>query len=135
MHCNIQKLPSEPITIWTPTDGWDWVADTPQANADFMALWEVSDEQVFHIVNTEAYQFDLEGLSVGAAAVAFGENALYAHPKLKTAIIVTQDPKVLFAIKTMIDSMKKGSGAYKAVPMLTMSTLDEALAYCRQHRG
>jgi hypothetical protein len=135
MHYTVQKLPNEPITVWTPTDEWDWVADVPQANAELIAIWDKSTEPIYHIVNTQTYRFDLDAMMSGAAAVAFGENALYTHPNLKTAIILTQDPKVLYGLNAMLGSMKSGSGVYKSVPMFVMSSQEEALAYIRKERA
>ncbi len=135
MHYTIQKLPNEPITIWTPMDEWDWVADSPESNAKVVALWDASDEAVYHIANTQHYNWNLEGLTTAAASAAFGENPLFTHPKLKGVIIVTQDPKVLFAINAVVESMKGGGSLYRSSPVLAMSTLEEALAYIRKDRG
>jgi hypothetical protein len=135
MHHTIRKLPDEPITIWTPTQEWNWAADMAQVNAEFAALWTASNEPIYHIIDVQHYQFDLDGLATGAASLAFGENAMFNHPKLKVGIIVTQDPNVIFAFNSMSSNMKKGTGVYEAVPMLLMNTLDEALAYIRKERG
>ncbi len=135
MHYTLQKLPNEPITVWTPTNEWDWEVDLPLSVIDILAIWEPLNEQVYHIINTQHYHWNLDGLTAGAASVAFGDNAMFAHPKLKMAVIVTQDPKVRFAVTSMLSSMQSGTGVYKSVPMVLMDTLDEALAYIRKDRG
>ena len=129
-----EKLPNEPITIWTPYEGWNWVRDTPLSQTVLRKIWNESDEQMFHIANVLNIKVNLDDLIFASANVAYGENALFDHPKLKSTIVVTKDPMITLAIGNMIDAMKRNTGVYVQVPLMLMDSLEKALDYAREQR-
>lgn len=135
MHYTTEKLPNEPITIWTGYEGFEWAStEEQQSNDELRVIWDRSPELVYHIVDMSHMSLNLEQLMKAAADVALGEDALWNHPKLKIAIIVTQDQAIVQAVTSMIQAAESGQSAYARVPMMTMSSVDVALDYSRKQR-
>jgi len=132
MNYKTEKLPNEPITIWTGYEGFEWGTDEgEETNVQLRAIWGASKEPIYHIADMSYMSLNLEQLTKAAADVAFGEDALWNHPNLKLAIIVTQDPAILQAAKSMAQAIESGQSPYQRVPMMVVETLDEALACIR----
>jgi hypothetical protein len=125
-------LPNEPITIWTGYEGFEFGSpEEEEIDNKVRAVWTASEEPVYHIVNMSQLKLDLNQLMVAAAGAAFGEDALWSHPNLKMAIVVTQDPIILQAVGSMIQSMETGQSPYSQVPIMLLESVDEALEYIR----
>jgi hypothetical protein len=132
MNYKTEKLPNEPITIWTGYEGFEWgTPEEKKSNAELRVIWEASVEPIYHIADMSYVKMDLEKLMKAAADVALGEEALWTHPKLKLAVIVTQDPLILRAAESVAQSMESGAGPYHQVPMMIVGSVDEALDYIR----
>lgn len=128
MNYKTVKVPNEPITIWTGYTGFEWGSpEEDVADDEIRAIWDASNRPVYHIADMSHLKLDLEQLMQATASVAFGEQALWSHPKLKLAIIVTQDPVILQAAQSMIQATEAGDSPYSQVPMMVLESVDEAL--------
>lgn len=126
-----EKLPNEPITIWTPYEGWNWARDSTESNAKFHAIWNAESEQIYHVVNMLHIKVSLEDLMFAASGAARGEDSFLTHPKLRLVVIITQDPPVIMAITNMMENAKGDDPLYKHIPMMLMDSLEKALETIR----
>ena len=127
MKYKVEKVPNYPVTIWTPYKDWNWDTDMPAANAELEAIWDAADEKMIHIANLEDFYIDFDGIVKGTANVGFGANALYNHPNLKEAIIVSSQEGMTF----VVEQVNAATETYQSVPIKTFDTLKNALAYIR----
>jgi hypothetical protein len=103
----------------------------PPFNGDLMAdmaaetiVWlERLDHRVYYLINTGQIALGLSDVMQGAYAAARGPNPPLHHPKVIETILITNDPMLKMAMKSL-DSVVFGF-----LNVRPSSSLDEALAY------
>lgn len=133
MNYKIEKLANEPIDIWIGYKDFKWgTPEQEQCDAELEALWEASPELVYHIADTTQMVLDIDQLMKSSAHVAYGQQALWTHPKLKLVIVVSQDPAIIHSIELLNQSLQAGKGVYQQVPVMVMTSVEAAIAYARE---
>ncbi|HEX2622468.1 MAG TPA: hypothetical protein VHL11_20050 [Phototrophicaceae bacterium] len=127
-----EQIPGEPITVWTPYPGWNWVRDSPSSQAQLKPMWDASKEKIYHIANLLNIEINMDDLILATSGAAHGENAFFNHPNLKLAIVVTKDPVMKMAVENMIQSMAKNTGVYEQIGIMVMDNLEGALDHIRK---
>ncbi|MBN1681871.1 MAG: hypothetical protein JW966_16450 [Anaerolineae bacterium] len=123
----VEKLPGEPIVMITAHEDYDPSEDAKEAVLVVNTILDELDESVTFIQDLTLMKVDLDDIMVGADTTGRGDEATFHHPNIREIISVTQDP----IMRNVFEGM--GSSAYGNVRMLVVDTLDEALAYARQH--
>lgn len=134
MRYTVEKIPNEPITVWTAYPEWDWYRDTDESNGKVFAIWNASPEPMYHIVDVLRIKFNMQDLIYASSGAAHGETALFAHPKMKMAVIVVQDPLVVDALNNIIEDSKSNTSIYRPVPMVIVDTKEKALDTIHRHQ-
>ncbi len=126
MSSGIEKLPGEPITLYTAPAEID-LSSLAEGDKELRKLWDQQAEPVYHIVNYLAVaQLDLDKIARIAADAAYGDNSLFRHPKLKEVLFLTTNQ----SFATAAQGLK--SGTYGNVPISVFGSLEEALSYIRE---
>jgi hypothetical protein len=122
----VEKLPGEPITIYTAPEDAD-LDDLPAANRMLTDILDRQRRPVYHIANMSAARpFDLDGLKRLASNALLGKDALFRHPMIKAALIVSEDPAVVMTVESLDASLH-------ILNIKSFRSLAEALEYARLH--
>ncbi len=120
------KLPGEPILIYTALEGFKIGAHLKQSIDDAWKALDAQEEPVYYINDlSRQARLSLDELLTAASALTRGETAPYHHPKIRKLIIVTKD--------TMLKLSYKGASAdaFGNLHAEVFGTLEEALEYAR----
>lgn len=124
MSSKVQKLPGEPITIYTAPENAD-LDDLPAASRLLTDVLDQQQEPVYHIANMLGVRLlDPEGLRTLAMNAVLGKEALFRHPMIKEVIIVSSDPALLMTAEAL-------DTALSPFRIRVFRSLDEALKYAR----
>lgn len=121
-----EKLPGEPIGIFTALPGYDMSVDVVAGTAAAFEFLDAQDEPIYYIHDFLVVDFpDVEDVSVGAMTVALSENPLFKHPNIREIIFVTTNMLFSLAAKGL------DSNLYGNIKSRTFATMEEALSYAR----
>ncbi len=133
MNYRIETLDNEPVNIWTGFEGFKWgTPEHKRVDDELKAIWEASEEPLYHIADVSRVELDVEQLMAAASSVAQGAQALWAHPKVIEVVLVTQDPAILLSINLLNQSKETGKGPYRSLNVVVVETIDAALTYARE---
>jgi hypothetical protein len=126
MGFTVEKLPGEPIVIYTQISGGNASDEMKLSIAENVRVLDAQTEPVYLINDMRAHKLNLDQILQGASMVARGDNALLHHPMIRENIFVVTDPMM----KTAITGLS--SATFGQVKMIRFDTVEDALAYCRE---
>jgi hypothetical protein len=120
----VEKLPGEPITIYTAPEDAD-LDNLPAANRMLTDILDRQSRPVYHIANMLAARpLDLDGLKKLASNALLGREALFRHPMIKEVIVVSRDPALVMIAEGLDASIH-------SLGIKSFRSLAEALEYAR----
>ncbi|HEX3054313.1 MAG TPA: hypothetical protein VHP83_26895 [Aggregatilineaceae bacterium] len=127
MSYKLEKLPNEPITVYTALD-FD-LNELPQSDQALYTLLAKQTDMVYHVLDLTSLKLSFEELVQAAGHLAFGENATFRHPifrkMVRGVIFVTDDNTISMSGKAL------DSDVYGNIPVTVFSSMESALQYIR----
>jgi len=121
----VEKLPGEPIVLFTALEGYRISADLPASIEAAVTLINRQSQPVYYIQNLVQMAADMNEVALAANMLARNESPLYHHPNIGLVIVVTGDPTIKMAFQGMHSQM------YGNLESASFDTLDEALEFAR----
>lgn len=122
----IEKLSGEPIVLGTTHENWKAEVDIPLWADELYRLLDSLDEPVSYIGDLRAgRRWTLDEAIRTATAVARGDRPVFHHPKLREALIVTDQTLV------NLGALGLQSDIFGNVPIKVFATIEEAFEYAR----
>ena len=122
----IEKLPDEPIIIFTAFENFDMAHDAPATVEGVHVFLSDLTEPVYFIHNWLVVKLlDTMDVSIGAMSAALAQNPLFKDPNIREIIFVTTD-KLLAA-----SAEGSNSEIYGYVKIHIFPTMAEALRFAR----
>jgi hypothetical protein len=127
MSYKLEKLPNEPITIYTTIE-FD-INELPKSDQALLDLLSKQSEMVYHIADMGSLKLNLDELMQVAGHVAFGKDATFRHPTftrmVRELILITDDPSLALSGEAL------NSDIYGNLPVRIFNSRDLALSYIR----
>ncbi len=120
----LEKLPDQPVIIWTTIDGWDWVRDMPEASRRVAEILDAQHEPVFWISDIRKASMSLDDAIFTANYLA-KDTRFHQHACLKEILIVTANKFINLASRGL------RSTSFGSLPVRVFDSFEDALAYAR----
>ncbi len=121
----IEKLPGEPILLFTAHRDYDVSVDIVKAAAEVNQLLDELGEPVFFVQDLMAVVIDVDDMLVGSNTAGGSETATFRHPNIREVVAATQDQMLRMALEGMANE------TYGNVRVSLFDNIDDAMAYVR----
>jgi hypothetical protein len=128
MSFHTQVHPSEPTVIITLNPDYDLLNEINLSNRSVSEALDRMWYERAYLIHVFKLKISIDEIVAGANSVARGEQSVWHHPKLKQVILVTDDETLRFAAAGM------ASKPFGNLSIAVFATLDEAMAYVREHK-
>jgi hypothetical protein len=127
MSYSIEKLPVEPIILYTAHPDHNVAAELQYVIADLRELLDVQEEPVYFVNDLRnGPSPSVEDLLKASTLLARGDNPIYQHPNIRKLLVVSTDRIVRMAYQ------QGGSSAtFGSIGVEVFETMEEAMEFVR----
>jgi len=129
MSYTIEKMPDEPIIFVKTGADFSVSAEIDPLNTELIALFDAAAEPLYYIVDVREISLSVTDAIYAATAVARTDNAVFRHPNLAHAIIVTESSLAKMSARGL------DSEVFGHLKVTVVQTPEEAFAYVRSQTG
>lgn len=125
MNYTVERLAGEPIVIFTLGAGYDFAAETSEAQQDLAAAMDEIDGEVYLITDYSAVHMEFEDLLTELQFGTQGTPGTFTDPRVRRNLLVGEDEMVGLAAESLYQTQ------YGKVQAVQVESQEMAIQYAR----